>query len=241
MGRYRPVIAVTPAYDSEKGISCINTGYCDGIMEAGGVPILMPLTVDHHVIDIIIKKCDGLMVTGGPDLDARLYGEQNYQFNGEISPLRDEMEIYAIRTAFEGGKPILGICRGIQVINVTFGGTLYQDIYAQSNRKDMIKHSQSAPRWYPTHEIIIEKGSKVWSAFGSEKAAVNSFHHQAVKDVAPGFKVSSRAPDGIIESIEHETDRFVVGVQWHPEHMWKNDGIYLELFRMFVDSCKQGC
>jgi putative glutamine amidotransferase len=146
----------------------------------------------------------------------------------------DSLELYLARKAVELGIPVLGICRGIQVINVAFGGTLYQDIQAQVRDREVIKHSQSAPVWYPTHEIIIDKSSKVSEAFGSERAVINSFHHQAVKEPASEFKVTSRASDGIIESIEYCGDLFAVGVQWHPELMWQEDRIHLRLFENFV-------
>jgi putative glutamine amidotransferase len=238
MREYGPMIGITPAYDNEKDISSVKGGYYEGIIEAGGMAVLMPMTVKESMLEAVISGCDGLLVTGGPDLDARHYGEANLPFIGEISPLRDSMELCAVRIAFERNIPILGICRGIQVINVALGGTLYQDICSQVRGKDVLKHSNSAPRWYPTHEIMIERDTRIWSAFKAESAMVNSFHHQAVKDAAPGFRVTSRAPDGVIESIEHEDRPFVVGVQWHPEDMWRDNRVYLELFKLFVDSCK---
>jgi putative glutamine amidotransferase len=233
----RPLIGVTPWYDYEKGISYIKRGYVEGLLETGGLAVVMPLTVDEKVLDEVIDRCDGFLLSGGTDLDAGCFGEPNLPFNGEISPYRDLLEIYTVKRAAELDKPVFGICRGIQVMNVALGGTIYQDIRSQLKDVQTLKHSQEAPKWYPTHSIMIEKGSILWRCFNTCSLGVNSFHHQAVKDVAPGFAVTSRAPDGIIESIEHTGLKFAVGVQWHPELMWQEDRSFLNLFRAFAEAC----
>lgn len=240
MSKKIPFIGITPWFDYEKQITYIKKGYCEGVMKAGGVPVLLPLTINEEILCEVAKQCDGFLISGGPDIDAQLYGEQNMMYNGEISPFRDALEIFIAKKALEDGKPILGICRGIQILNIACGGTLYQDIGSQIKDAMLIKHSQEAPKWYPTHEIVIERDSKVWSWFEAERAGVNSFHHQAVKDVAPGFAVTSRAPDGIIESIEHTQHRFAVGVQWHPELMWQDSPKFLTMFKDFVKECEAG-
>lgn len=235
---YRPLIGITPGYDYEKSTSYIKDGYYEGINRAGGAAVILPAIVDDDVLSEYINTCRGFLISGGPDVDARHYGEPNLEFNGDISPYRDYMEIYVIKKAIELGKPVFGICRGVQMMNIASGGTLYQDIKAQMEDRDVIKHSQAAPRWYPTHDIYVEKGSRVWKSFGGDRASVNSFHHQAVKDVAPGYKVTSRASDGIIESIEHTSHIFAVGVQWHPELMWQKNEVFLRLFEDFVECCR---
>lgn len=234
MSRQKPVIGITPGYDDGNKMLFVKDGYYQGIVKAGGLPMVLPLTGDQNVLDELFEICAGFLFCGGPDIDARYYGEDNMPYNGEISPYRDDMEIYLVKKAVTLEKPLFGICRGIQVMNTAMGGTLYQDIPSQVKDRDVLKHSQSAPKWYPTHEVHIKKGSKVWDSFGKEQAAVNSFHHQAVKDIAPGFAATSSASDGIVESIEHENHRFAVGVQWHPELMWEKDEVYLALFREFV-------
>jgi len=264
----RPLIGITPGYSYEEQKIYINNGYIDAVNQAGGLAILLPLTDDEELVSVLVDTCDAFLVSGGPDVDAACYNEYNYTYNGVISPLRDSMELLVIKKAFELGKPMLGICRGIQIINVAMGGTLYQDIASQVKNREVIKHSQQAPVWHPTHDIYIEKDSFVWKSFNEDaidgdaeeknaaendatgnKAAgsnvagnfvvrVNSFHHQAVKDVAPGFRVTSRAVDGIIESIEYSGEAFIVGVQWHPELMWQKNRVYLKLFDNFIGVAK---
>ncbi len=239
MTGHKPLIGVTPWYDYDKRTTYIKDGYCEGILKAGGLAAILPMTTDFEVLDEILERFDGFLISGGPDVDPRLFGELNLPCSGNISPYRDRMEIYLSKKALERNKPVFGICRGIQVMNVAMGGTLYQDIASQVKTVELVKHSQEAPRWYPTHEIEIEKNSLVWNSFGENGHAwVNSYHHQAVRDVAPGFKVSSTAPDGIIESIESAGHKFAVGVQWHPELMWEKDPSFLGLFGEFVRCCK---
>lgn len=235
----KPLIGVTAGFDYGENKLYINNGYYEGVINAGGLPVILPVTKDIDCVNSLIDEFDGFLLSGGPDVDAKYWHERNYVFNGEISPYRDEMEILIAREAVNRNKPIFGICRGAQVINIALGGTIYQDIYAQIKKDSLEKHSQQAPKWYPTHNIHIEEGSKIYKSHAKSTIRVNSFHHQAVKDVAPGFKVSSRCEDGIIESIEHETCTFAVGVQWHPELMWKKDRTFLKLFEDFVESCRK--
>lgn len=237
MMKSRPLIGITPWYDYDKKITYIREGYCEGVSKAGGTGMLISATQNAAELDEIIKSCRGFLISGGPDIDAALYGEINLPVNEDISPYRDFLEIYIIRKAIELNKPIFGICRGIQIMNVAMGGTLYQDIHSQIQDRELAKHSQTAPKWYPTHKINIEEGSKIYGIFGMNFIGVNSFHHQAVKDVAPGFTVSSRSEDGIIESIEYNQHIFAVGVQWHPELMWQENSSFLGLFEEFVRCC----
>jgi putative glutamine amidotransferase len=237
MKNFKPLIIVTAAYDYEKRISSIKNMYCEALEEAGAAPVLLPLSMNKDVIDAYVETCDGLMVTGGPDLDAACYGENNMPYNGELSPYRDFMELELIKKAALSNKPILGICRGMQVINVAMGGTLYQDIHAQIKDRELIKHSQSAPRWYSTHNIDIKEGSFIYKSFKSRKASVNSFHHQAVKAIASGFDATAWSEDGIVEGIEYIKGSFIVGVQWHPEDLWKDNPIHHGVFKGFVNIC----
>jgi putative glutamine amidotransferase len=159
-------------------------------------------------------------------------------YANEISPVRDGMEIFIAQQAIAMDKPILGICRGIQVINIAAGGSIFQDIYAENNSdKRIIKHSQQAPRWFQIHNINIQSGTCLQSIFGVETLRVNSFHHQAVSEVAPDFTINAIAEDGIIEAISQENKKFVLGVQWHPENLWRKDITHLKLFERLVSVC----
>ena len=149
--------------------------------------------------------------------------------------MRDEFAFKLAKIALAGPKPMLGICRGLQTINAAAGGTLIQDIPSQI--KDPIKHGQEAKAWYGTHHVELESGSKIHGIFGKDKVVVNSFHHQACKDPAPGFKATGWASDGVIEVIELDTPVWKLCVQWHPEHM--AEGEMNKLFKAFIDACKK--
>ncbi|NLD47515.1 MAG: gamma-glutamyl-gamma-aminobutyrate hydrolase family protein [Clostridiaceae bacterium] len=233
----KPLIGITAGFDYSENKLYINSGYYEGIINAGGLPVVLPVTRNIDCYNSLIMEFDGFLLSGGPDVDAKHWHDKNYVFNGEISPYRDELEIFIVREAIKRNKPVFGICRGAQVINIALGGTIYQDIYSQINNDNLEKHSQQAPKWYPTHNIHIEKWSRIYKSHAKDTIRVNSFHHQAVKDLAPGFKVSSRCEDGVVESIEHETCTFAVGVQWHPELMWERDRTFLKLFEDFVECC----
>lgn len=235
----KPVIGLSSSYNYDSGSMNLNSEYYKAIIKAGGIPVVIPPVEEMELLDELIEKFDGILLTGGPDLDARRFGEQNMPFNGSISPERDNAEIYLAKRAVEYNKPILGICRGVQVINVALGGTLYQDIASQVTERKVMKHSQEAPRWYPVHDIHIKNDTRALKWFGKSVSEVNSFHHQAVKDLAPGFKVAAYADDGIIEAIECDDLDFAAGVQWHPEHMWRQRPEILNMFTDFVECCRR--
>ncbi|MCF0165168.1 MAG: gamma-glutamyl-gamma-aminobutyrate hydrolase family protein [Bacteroidales bacterium] len=219
----------------------VNDTYISAVRNAGGVPFIIPVTTDKSQIDAILNVVDAIVMTGGDDIDPlKWYGEEPVPALGEIVPERDEFDIMLIRAAVAKGVPVLGICRGEQLINVAFGGTLYQDIPSQA-KETFVKHRQTPTAGrYPTHSITIEKGSKLEKELGAESVKVNSFHHQSVKDVAPGFKVTARAADGIVEAIERTSPLkdyadgggLIIGVQFHPEHFASSgDKVFLEIFK----------
>lgn len=189
----RPLIGVTPGFAAENDRIYIANGYMEGINKVGGLAVLLSLAADEGLLSEALERCDGLLLSGGPDIDAKYYGEANSRYNGAISPPRDQMELFAAKKAFELGKPILGICRGMQVLNAAFGGTLYQDIYSQAAGAEILKHFQEAPGWYPVHNVFLEKGSILWEYFGSDTVRVNSFHHQSVKTAGKGLKTVARS------------------------------------------------
>lgn len=232
----RPLIGVMPGYDREKDRLFTAAGYMDGVARAGGLPFLLPLELSESMAQQIMDKCDGFLFTGGPDIDARVFGEENLKCQGGISPQRDKLELELARLAVANGKAVLGICRGIQLINVVMGGSLHQDIYLGRDPGPMLKHWQEAPDWYPVHNVEIERSSRLYQIFGTDLLPVNSYHHQAVKETGVGLAVTARTSDGIIEAVESSGSSFILGVQWHPEMMWKNDIQHLKLFAALVES-----
>jgi len=237
MGKSKPIIGITTWYDYTEGSTYIKKGYIEAVNRAGGVSILIPVTEDYDVVLEIIRKCDGFLLSGGGDIDAKHFGEVNLPCNGELSPLRDKMEIIISREAISRRKPLFGICRGMQIMNVALGGNIYQDIFSQIKDRQLVKHRQDAPKWYPIHRVEVVEDSVLFKYTGRKQLEVNSFHHQAVRDVAEGFKVTAKAEDGVIEAIEHTLSRFAVGVQWHPELMIDRNEEMLALFGAFVEAC----
>ena len=232
------IIGISGSILSEGSIekAFVNRTYVDSVVRAGGVPFIMPICEDENIIKKMIENVDGVIMTGGVDIHPFRFNEEPNPKIGEISKERDDFDFLIMKHAFEKNKPIFGICRGIQLINVFFGGTLIQDINSQKNTN--ILHSQTAPRDIATHKIKIKKDSVIFDIFG-KSAEVNSFHHQAIGKLSKDFKITSAANDGIIESIEFKKkDRFILGVQWHPECMTEKDEKMQNIFSMFVDICK---
>lgn len=210
----------------------VNNDYVEAVSNAGGVPVILPLISDKAAIKQQIKNVDGIVISGGYDVNPLVYGEEPLQSLEFIYPERDEYDMQVIKEAVKLNKPVLGICRGLQILNVAFGGTLYQDL---SLIKDCsIKHRQSSKPYAIGHTVEIQNGTKLFDILG-EKIITNSFHHQAIKEVGSGLKVSARAKDGVIEGIEAEKG-FIIGVQWHPEML---AGKHVEMLGLFKELVKQ--
>ena len=225
----KPIIGLTSSYSSDKKSYTIPESYVNAVERSGAVPVILPPTFDAD-IGTFLKLVDGIILTGGVDVDPQLYGENPIPLQGSIDPLRDSFELLLTKAALDMCKPIFAICRGIQVLNVAAGGTLYQDVNGQM--KGSLKHRQQAPTYHPSHKVRLEAGSRLNGIFGKSSVGVNSFHHQAVKDIAPGFRATAWADDGLIEAIELDGSDYIVGVQWHPERMI--DGEMLKLFKAFT-------
>ena len=194
--------------------------YVEGVAEAGGVPVVLPPAGDERAAGAVIQSLDGLLLSGGSDLDPGYYGEEPVPELGVTLPERDAFEMALIGMALRRGMPVFGICRGMQVMNVALGGTLYQDLPSQWER-DLLKHRQDTPKWQPTHEVSVREGSYIAEVMGCESVKVNSYHHQGVRNLAEGLVVTGRSSDGVVEAVEAEdvSERWLLGVQWHAETM----------------------
>ena len=209
------------------GAATLATNYTDAIAKAGGIPVVLPIIDDPALAESLLAKVDGIVFSGGPDLDPVEYGEEILNETVSIDAVRDRSDLLLARAALASGKPVLAICRGEQLMNVVLGGSLYQDLPAQV--EGVLPHSDT------THMIGVEKGSVLFDLFGSDSLLVNTFHHQAVKDVAPGSRVTARSSDGVVEAFENAN---VLAVQFHPERMFQADPSWLALFRYLVDKAR---
>ena len=211
-----PIIGISGTFASG-GATQVNSTYIESVLRAGGVPMVLPINDHPDVLKKMIASIDALIMTGGEDIDPlKYYNEEAIPGQGEIVPERDAFDIAIIKLAAERGIPILGICRGHQLINVAFGGTLYQDMPSQI-RTGLLKHRQQAPSWYGTHQVTLEPNSILAKILGTTTIVSNTFHHQAVKDVAPGFVVTGRTSDGVVETMEMKGNPKIYSVQFHPE------------------------
>lgn len=222
----RPIIGISPSV--KDGFIRMRQNYAEAIIDAGGVPVFLPYSEDGQRLSEYASMLDGLLFAGGADLDPKYYGEETAFDSVEVTPARDSFELALFPVFYATGKPILGICRGIQLMNVALGGSLYQHI--ESHRQE----GGGAPC---TAEV--KAGSRLAKIFGrSGEILINSYHHQAVKRAADGLTVSATSPEGICEALELPGERFFVGVQWHPEMLYKNDENAAKLFGAFVSAAE---
>lgn len=230
----KPIIGISTGIKDEKVIS-LNMKNFERIYENGGLPFILPPVNSDADTKRFAQEIDGLLLTGGEDVDPTIFDEEPHKALGEVSPLRDTFEISLAKEMLSLNKPIFGICRGSQVLNIATGGTLYQDIYAQ-HEEELLQHQQKAPRDHASHFTHIEQESKLYKIVQEKKIKINSYHHQAVKTLGEGMIISSYAKDQIVESIESTKHTFVLGVQWHPEYL--NDAASKQLFSAFIDACR---
>ncbi|GFN22043.1 gamma-glutamyl-gamma-aminobutyrate hydrolase family protein [Thermanaeromonas sp. C210] len=227
-----PVIGVTCDGDLENRRFFLNRAYIEAVSCAGGIPLILPPgPVD--LVDRYLSIIDGLLLTGGGDIDPAFFGQEPREGLGRVFPERDEFELALTRRALERGMPILALCRGMQTLNVAAGGTLYQDIAREV--PGCWQHSQRKPRSHPHHTIEILPETLLAAILGP-RARVNSMHHQAVRDPGEGLRVSARAGDGIIEALEGTRGSFVLGVQWHPEELITRCPEQRQLFQHFISA-----
>lgn len=219
----------------------MNSRYYLAAAAMGAVPVMIPLLDgDVETLRAIYDRLDGLLLAGGVDMEPRTFGEGPHPQLGRTDRSRDAVELQLVHWAIAEGKPVLGLCRGHQVLNVALGGTLYQDIESQIPGAMRHDFFPGFPRDYLAHEVTLTPGSRLHAAIGGATMPVNSMHHQAVKSLAPGLLVSARAGDGVIEAIEAEGPNYLVGVQWHPEVFEQRDERTHRLFQSFVDAAAKG-
>ena len=236
----KPIIAITSSMDLNPdrlndNRTMVSLDYSNSVINSGGIPVILPITDNFEVIKEQVKYFDGLILSGGGDPDPNLYGEDCLQELGDITPERDTFELAILEEFLKTKKPILGICRGLQLMNVFYGGTLYQDIkYVDTN----IQHKQKWLADLPTHDINILENNILFEIFG-KKARTNSFHHQMIKDLGRELTSIATANDGVIEAIQNKNHPFFYGIQWHPEMMASRGNLGMKkIFDKFIESCK---
>lgn len=230
-----PIIGLTcHPFNNPSPRSTVGQPYIDAVVAAGGAPVCIPLGLDVPALEAVYRSLDGLLLPGGDDVAPERYGEEPHAHLGAVDAAHDELELTLAAWALRDDLPVLGICRGVQVLAVAAGGSLYQDIPSQLGLPPG-HGGRGMARDRLTHDIEIAPGSALGAAIGDGTIGVNSFHHQAVRAVPAGFRVSATSTDGIIEGIESPGHRFAVGVQCHPEGLWQTTGPrFAGLFRAFI-------
>lgn len=231
----KPVIAVTALYDDEKESLWMLPGYFDGITRAGGIPVMLPLHAEQEDAAELLRTFDGLLITGGHDTMPQTYGAED---SGKctVCAARDKMESVLLESALRMDLPVLGICRGIQFINAALGGTLYQDL--PSERPSEISHAMQPPYDRGVHQVTVLPNTPLYELLKTETLSVNSYHHQAVRELAPSLEVMAVSEDGLIEAVCRRDKRFVWAVQWHPEFWGHSSREQQAIFDAFLRACR---
>lgn len=233
----RPLIAITPQIAGDDKFYRILPGYIESILKAGGIPILLSPTDDIDNINQIINDFDAFLIPGGQDVDPALYNEKTTPFLRETAPQRDMFEQLLIKELIKADKPVLGICRGHQIINAVLGGSLYQDITSQNLTPN--HHYMDPPYDRAFHKVNILSNTPLFSIIGEITIGVNSRHHQAIKKIAPHLSPMAFSEDGIMEAVYNPDKSFFMGVQWHPEDMYDGFEHSQKLFKAFIEAAKK--
>lgn len=228
------LIGVMPLYDYQKKSLWMLPAYMDMLSSFGAIPVMFPLTDDKAALLQLCSLCGGFLFTGGQDVNPAVYGEKVKPQCGEICDMRDSMERIVLDIAMKEDKSVLGICRGIQFINAALGGDLYQDL--PTEHPTGVEHHMSPPYERAVHKVTIEERSPLYRIVGKREIGVNSYHHQAVKKVAPTLKVAATSEDGVCEGVYMENKKFFLAVQWHPEFSYLTDDNSKKIVKAFVDS-----
>lgn len=233
----RPVIGLIPLYDDEKESYWMLPGYMKVLEKCGALPIMLPLTSDEEELGEVLDLCQGLLLTGGHDVGPSVYNEKARAACGIPCDARDKMEGYLLDKALEKDIPVFGICRGIQFINAYLGGSLYQDL--PTEYESTVEHHMEPPYDRGIHRVEVLPETRLSEIIGEGMHDVNSYHHQAVKDVAPCLEVMAVSEDGLVEAVAVKNKKFAIGVQWHPEFSYEKNQESVKLVQAFVDACKK--
>lgn len=232
----RPLIGITAGLNDQEKYQVLSRYFMESIIAQGGLPVMLPLTTDEALLRSYVDELDGFLFSGGADVDPLLFGQWQKSGCGIICPLRDAHELALAKLLLQrSDKPVLGICRGLQVLNIALGGDIYQDLPSEYEG-DLIAHRQKQPSYYPSHPVTVTGGSLLHRITGQQELMVNSLHHQALHRMG-AWQVCATAPDGVIEAAELPQHPFFMGVQWHPERLYDRDPTANALFAAFVKAC----
>lgn len=249
MSNYCPIIGIPCRTDTSglypgRPVDAQNVTYSRAVLESGGIPILIPVQVVGDRLNTLFDRVDGLLFSGGGDVDPIYYNQSPQVDNlSDIQRERDEHEIRLLRMAVEAKKPFFAICRGIQVMNVATGGSLWQDLASQNPhtiRHDFYYSDEQLPRNYIAHDVRVEKASLLYNIVRADRMPVNSLHHQAIREISPALKATGLAEDGVVEALELPNHPFALGVQWHPEELYGEYGEAKKIFDAFIDASRNG-
>lgn len=215
-------------------MSALGQRYLDALRSAGAEPLILPPDTPPEDAASLLARADGVLLSGGGDLDPARYGGRPHPKVYDVHPQRDALELTLARLAVERSMPLLGICRGIQVLNVALGGTLYEDLATQKPHALPHRRDPRNERTLLAHEVTVEPESRLAAILGVTRLPVNSLHHQGIRDLAPGLRATAHAPDGLVEGVEVPGHPFALAVQWHPEWLYDADPRMAALFRAFV-------
>ena len=241
MKEYKPVILVNLCTKSGDDMFYIRRGYIEAIMHSGGIPMALPLMADKDYAMRVAELADGILLPGSlTDVDPQYYHSNVSPYFGQKGPERDQSDFFLLEHAVQHKTPVFGICYGHQSLNVFCGGTLYQDIPHDLNSD--IQHWQNEPYNLPAHRVRVEENSIVYRLFQKREIEVNSIHHQGVKTLGASLRATAYSPDGVIEAYENRNGgQFLMGVQWHPERMWREYPSHAALFDTFINAAKKWC
>ena len=233
----RKIIGLMPLYDDEKESYWMLPGYMKMLEAENAIPLMLPLTEEPGELDYFLETCGGFLLTGGHDVSPSVYQADKKPWCGQCCELRDKMESYILKKAVDLDKPVLGICRGIQFMNACMGGTLYQDL--EQEYGSQVEHHMNPPYNRTAHQVTIHQGTPLYAVLQCEQLGVNSYHHQAVKKLAPDFAVMATSEDGLIEGIYMPSRKYIAGIQWHPEFSYETDENSRKLVKAFVDAVEE--